>query len=128
MRTNSCMAAVRFIGCSDCSFFANSHIDSTVFIATFDINNVAPPSQPPTEIPMTTPRPIALVTGSSRGLGRNMAIKLAEKGNDVVLTYRSRRDEADKVIAEIAARGGRAVALALDVGKVATFDAFAKDL
>lgn len=77
---------------------------------------------------MNTSRPIALVTGSSRGLGRNMAIRLAEKGNDVVLTYRSRRDEAEKVVAEIATRGGRAVALQLDAGKVATFDAFAQAL
>ncbi|HEY0231924.1 MAG TPA: SDR family oxidoreductase [Dokdonella sp.] len=77
---------------------------------------------------MTTQTPIALITGGSRGLGRSAALKLAERGVDVVLTYRSHRDEADAVVAEIQKRGRRAVALALDVGVVASFDAFAADL
>ncbi|RWG64407.1 SDR family NAD(P)-dependent oxidoreductase, partial [Mesorhizobium sp.] len=42
---------------------------------------------------MTT-RAIALITGGSRGLGRNTALNLARKGVDVILTYRSRADEA----------------------------------
>ncbi|TGP15891.1 SDR family NAD(P)-dependent oxidoreductase, partial [Mesorhizobium sp. M1D.F.Ca.ET.231.01.1.1] len=61
---------------------------------------------------MTT-RPIALITGGSRGLGRNTALHLARKGVDVVLTYRSRVDEAKTAIAEIEAAGGRAAALEL---------------
>lgn len=67
---------------------------------------------------------IALVTGGSRGLGRNMAIALAKKGIDVVLTYHSNKTEADKVVAEIEALGRKAFALQLDAGNVSTFDGF----
>lgn len=76
---------------------------------------------------MTT-RPIALITGGSRGLGRNTAIHLARKGVGVVLTYRSRADEAKAAIAEVEAAGGRAAALELDTGAVATFPAFVEAL
>lgn len=69
-------------------------------------------------------RPIALITGGSRGLGRNTALNLARKGVDVVLTYRSRADEAGAAVAEIEAAGGRATALELDTGAVASFPAF----
>jgi len=69
--------------------------------------------------------PIALVTGGSRGLGRNAALQLARQGSDVILTYRSQRAEADKVVAEIEALGRRAVALPLDAGDSASFPAFA---
>jgi len=68
---------------------------------------------------------IALITGGSRGLGRNAALKLAARGVDVILTYRSGRAEAEAVVADIEALGGRAVALALDVGVAASFPAFA---
>lgn len=67
---------------------------------------------------------IALVTGGSRGLGKNMALKLAEKGNDVVLTYHSSKEEAEKVVAEIAELGQKAFALQLDAGNVSSFDEF----
>ena len=70
-------------------------------------------------------RKITLITGGSRGLGRNAALHLAGKGVDIIFTYRSRKTEADAVVAEIAAGGGRAVALPLDVGQSATFTAFA---
>lgn len=53
---------------------------------------------------------IALVTGGSRGLGRNTALNLARKGVDVIVTYRLRADEAKAAIAEIEAAGGRAAA------------------
>jgi NAD(P)-dependent dehydrogenase (short-subunit alcohol dehydrogenase family) len=76
-------------------------------------------------MPSPTSRPIALVTGGSRGLGRSAALKLAAQGSDLIVTYRSNRAEADAVVAEVEAAGGRAVALALDVGDVASFDAFA---
>ena len=76
---------------------------------------------------MTT-RPIALITGGSRGLGRNTALNLARKGVDVIITYRSRADEAKTAIAEIAAAGGRAAALELDTGAVATFPVFVATL
>ncbi|MDX8443247.1 SDR family NAD(P)-dependent oxidoreductase [Mesorhizobium australafricanum] len=72
---------------------------------------------------MTT-RPIALITGGSRGLGRNTALHLARRGVDVIVTYRSRADEAKSAIAEIGAAGGRAAALELDTGAVGTFPAF----
>ena len=68
---------------------------------------------------------IALITGGSRGLGRNMAHHLAARGTDIIFTYRSRRDEADAVVADLALMGRRAVALQLDTGKVADFPAFA---
>ncbi|MCJ8155903.1 SDR family oxidoreductase [Sphingomonas sp. LaA6.9] len=71
---------------------------------------------------------IALVTGASRGLGRNTALSIARRGGDVVITYHSRSDEADAVVAEIQAMGRRAVALQLDTGDVAGFGAFADRL
>lgn len=71
-----------------------------------------------------TPR-IALVTGGSRGLGRNIAVKLAEQGSDVILTYQRNEAEAHAAVREIEALGRRAVALQLDVGDSATFEAFA---
>src|SRR5581483_1681454 len=77
---------------------------------------------------MTTTTPIALITGGSRGLGRSMALKLAENGSDVILTYRSNRAEADAVVAAIRALGRRALAFPLDVGDVRSFDAFAQTL
>lgn len=73
---------------------------------------------------MTT-TPIALITGGSRGLGRNTALKLAAYGSDVILTYRSNRVEAEAVVAAIQAQGRRAIALQLDVGDSRSFDAFA---
>ncbi len=71
---------------------------------------------------------IAIVTGGSRGLGRNTALHLAKKGVDLILTYRSKQAEADSAVAEIEALGGRAVALQLDVGKSTGFAAFAEQV
>ena len=73
---------------------------------------------------MNNSTPIALITGASRGLGRDMALKLAAQGTDVILTYRSRQQEAAGVVAAIEAAGRRAVALQLDVGDSTGFDAF----
>ncbi|QRR35026.1 SDR family oxidoreductase [Hydrogenophaga sp. YM1] len=72
------------------------------------------------------PNPIALITGGSRGLGRNTALKLAARGVDVVFTYRSRADEAKAVLADIERLGARAVALPLDVGDSRGFPAFVR--
>ncbi|QKJ85143.1 SDR family oxidoreductase [Paramixta manurensis] len=69
-------------------------------------------------------RKIALITGGSRGLGRNAALKLAEKQIDIILTWRSKQQDALAVVKEIEARGARAVALPLDVAKSDSFDAF----
>jgi NAD(P)-dependent dehydrogenase (short-subunit alcohol dehydrogenase family) len=75
----------------------------------------------------TTPR-IALVTGGSRGLGRNTVLKLAEKGSDVILTYHSNREEAEAVVAQVAKLGRRAVALQLDAGDSSSFEGFARQV
>lgn len=72
---------------------------------------------------MTTPK-IALVTGGSRGLGKNMALSLAQKGIDVLLTYNSQQAEAQAVVAEIETLGRKAVALQLNAADVKSFDAF----
>ncbi|MGD1943523.1 MAG: SDR family NAD(P)-dependent oxidoreductase [Leptolyngbyaceae cyanobacterium] len=67
---------------------------------------------------------IALVTGSSRGLGKNTALTLAQKGVDVIVTYHSSEAEANKVASEIRAMGRKAVALQLDSADTQTFDGF----
>lgn len=67
---------------------------------------------------------IALVTGGSRGLGKNMAINIAKKGIDVVLTYHNNKEEAENVIKEIEALGQKAAAFQLDAGNVSSFDSF----
>jgi len=71
---------------------------------------------------------IAVITGGSRGLGRNAAVSLARHGIDVIVTYRNNAAEAQAVVAEIEALGRRAAALALDVGAVSSFAAFVTDL
>ena len=70
---------------------------------------------------MTT---ISLVTGASRGLGRNTAISIARRGGDVILTYRNGAEEAKAAVAEIEALGRKAVAIQLDVTSIPTFGAF----
>jgi len=67
---------------------------------------------------------IALVTGGSRGLGKNMALSLAKKGINVILTYNSKHDEAQQVVAEIEQLGQKATALQFSAGETGSFDAF----
>ncbi len=75
---------------------------------------------------MNTPiTPIALITGGSRGLGKNAALHIARHGSDVILTYRSQQAEAAAVVAEIERLGRRAVALPLNVADSRSFVAFA---
>jgi 3-oxoacyl-[acyl-carrier protein] reductase len=69
---------------------------------------------------------IAVVTGGSRGIGRAIALGLAQAGADVVLTYKSNRAEADKVVAEIEKLGRRALAVQMDVAGRASVEAAAK--
>ena len=71
---------------------------------------------------------ISLITGASRGLGRNTALHIARRGGDVIVTYQSRADAAEALVAEIRSLGRRAVALRLDVGSVASFPAFVEQL
>jgi NAD(P)-dependent dehydrogenase (short-subunit alcohol dehydrogenase family) len=84
------------------------------------VPNTIPPHK---EIPMSS-NTIAIVTGGSRGLGKNTVLRLAEQGTDIILTYHRRRAEAEAVVAEIEALGRKAVALPFDVGKSDTFDSF----
>ncbi|ODG99079.1 3-oxoacyl-ACP reductase [Nostoc sp. KVJ20] len=67
---------------------------------------------------------IALVTGSSRGLGKNTALTLAKKGVSVIVTYHSNDEEAKNVVSSIEEIGGKAVALQLDTSNTKTFDGF----
>lgn len=72
---------------------------------------------------MTTQK-IALVTGGSRGIGRDISIKLAQKGVDILLTYHSNKEEAENTVAAITALGRKAVALALNTTDSSSFDSF----
>ena len=71
---------------------------------------------------------IALVTGGSRGLGREMALQLARQGRDVIVPYHSRAAEAAAVVREIEGLGRKAAALQLDTGVTGSFQAFARAL
>ena len=71
---------------------------------------------------------IALVTGGGGGLGKDMALSIAKKGMDVVLTYNSNKNAADVVIKEIEALGQKAIALKLNVAEVSNFDGFLLEL
>lgn len=68
---------------------------------------------------------VAVITGASRGLGANAAVKLAAKGVDLILTYRQAADAADAVVTRARELGAKAVALPLDTGEVGSFAAFA---
>jgi NAD(P)-dependent dehydrogenase (short-subunit alcohol dehydrogenase family) len=67
---------------------------------------------------------IAVITGSSRGLGKSTALHLAKKGVDVIVTYHSNANEAANVVAQIEQLGAKAVALQLDTSNIKTFDGF----
>ncbi|PJJ67096.1 SDR family NAD(P)-dependent oxidoreductase [Chryseobacterium geocarposphaerae] len=77
---------------------------------------------------METRTKIALVTGGSRGLGKNSALKIAQKGLDVIITYKSNKEEADKVVSEIQGLGRKAIAYQLDTKDIKSFDAFVKQV
>jgi NAD(P)-dependent dehydrogenase (short-subunit alcohol dehydrogenase family) len=71
---------------------------------------------------------IALVTGGSRGLGKDMATSLAKKGIDVILTYNSKKEEALAVVKEIEKLGQKAAAIQLNVADTKNFDPFFKEV
>jgi NAD(P)-dependent dehydrogenase (short-subunit alcohol dehydrogenase family) len=60
---------------------------------------------------------IALITGGSRGLGKNAALALASKGHDIIITYNSQKEKAEEVVKEITGLGRKAIALQFDSGK-----------
>ncbi len=62
-------------------------------------------------------RPVGLVTGASRGIGRGIAIALAVEGYDVVVNYRSNGEAAEGVVREVCAAGGRGVMVRGDIGE-----------
>lgn len=69
---------------------------------------------------------IALITGASRGLGRNMALHLAKRGIHIIGTYRSGAAEAETLKQEIEAQGGKAVMLPLDITDTTSYQTFSK--
>lgn len=71
-------------------------------------------------------RKIALVTGGSRGLGKEMALRIAEKGLDVILTYQDNQDAARNTVRAIEEIGQKAMVIQLDTRNVERFDAFLK--
>ncbi|MBJ6411314.1 SDR family oxidoreductase [Enterobacter hormaechei] len=71
---------------------------------------------------------MALVTGGSRGLGKNAVLKLAAEGTDIILTWNSSQQEAQEVVREIEGKGRKAAALQLNVGDTASFARFAQQL
>lgn len=60
---------------------------------------------------------VALVTGAGKRIGRSVAMRLAEEGADVIVNYRNSKSEAAEVVAQIEAKGGRALAFQADVAK-----------
>lgn len=76
----------------------------------------------------TKSQKVALITGGSRGLGRDMAIQLAKKDFDIIITYNSNAKEASKVVEEIVSGGKKAKAIQLDVADSKGFDAFVSQI
>ncbi|PXY46866.1 SDR family NAD(P)-dependent oxidoreductase [Flavobacterium hydrophilum] len=77
---------------------------------------------------MSSQSKIALVTGGSRGLGKDMAINLAKNGLDIVLTYNTQKETAENVVKQIHDLGQKAVAIKLDVSDFSSFNLFEKNL
>jgi NAD(P)-dependent dehydrogenase (short-subunit alcohol dehydrogenase family) len=71
---------------------------------------------------------VAIITGASRGLGRNTAVNLARRGVDLIFTYHSNKGEAETLIREAEAMGRKAAGFRLDTGDVASFDGFVADV
>jgi NAD(P)-dependent dehydrogenase (short-subunit alcohol dehydrogenase family) len=82
----------------------------------------------PSEKAIISSTKIAIVTGGSRGLGRNTVLSLARRGIDSIFTYNSNQAEAGKVVSLVAQEGRKAIALQLDTGKVGVFDPFVQSV
>jgi NAD(P)-dependent dehydrogenase (short-subunit alcohol dehydrogenase family) len=70
----------------------------------------------------------AIITGASRGIGRKTALSIAQRGTDVIITFRSSAWEAETLIAEVEALGRNAAAFQLDTGDIAGFDRFVDEI
>ena len=102
---------------------AGSCIDAAVLVSRSLPSQCFAQCMPSNE---STDNKIAVVTGSSSGIGRHTAVRIAERGAGVIVTYNTNPDGAEETVATIEDGGGTAVALQLDVGNSATFDAFAQ--
>lgn len=81
-----------------------------------------------TENDVISKNKIAIITGGSRGIGRNTVLSLAKRGIDSIFTYNSNQTEAEKVVDLVAEAGQRAIALQLDTGNVGAFDTFVQSV
>lgn len=71
---------------------------------------------------------VAIITGGSRGIGKSAARECAARGVGMIVTYNSHKPGADEIVQEIEAAGGKAAALALDVGNTGQFSGFTTDV
>lgn len=71
---------------------------------------------------------IALVTGGSRGLGKDAALQLAQRGFDLIITYQTKKESAEQVVKEIESIGAKAFAIALDISSTAGFENFKNEV
>jgi len=77
---------------------------------------------------MSSKNKIAVVTGGSRGLGKDMVLSLAKNGLDIVFTYNNQKETAEQVVKQIEELGQKAIALKIDVSDSSSFDEFVKTL
>src|SRR6202453_2812085 len=75
-----------------------------------------------------TPKKIAIVTGGSRGIGRSTVESLAKRGVNTIFTYHTHGTDAEAVVGAVNDAGSEAVALQLDAGNIASFDAFVESV
>src|SRR6202789_1525823 len=75
-----------------------------------------------------TPKKIAIVTGGSRGIGRSTVKSLAKRGVNTIFTYHTQGTDAGAVVGAVNEAGSEAVALQLDAGNIASFDAFVESV
>jgi NAD(P)-dependent dehydrogenase (short-subunit alcohol dehydrogenase family) len=82
----------------------------------------------PTENDAISKNKIAIVTGGSRGIGRNIVLSLAKRGVNSIFTYNSNQTEAEKVVGLVAETGRKAIASQLDTGNIGAFDTFGQSV
>jgi len=82
----------------------------------------------PIENDVVSKNKIAIITGGSRGIGRNIVLSLAKRGVDSIFTYNSNQAEAERVVALTVETGQQAIALRLDTGNISAFDTFVQSV